>query len=319
MKKITLLLAFVACTMFVSAQLIVSDNFDYTVGSLISNGWIGTGNSQTPPSTLNPIQVTAATITYAGYPGSGVGNEISIGNTGEDLNKSFPAAISTGIIYFSALVNISAAQATGDYFLHIADAATGTAFFARTFAKLDAGKVAFGIVNSSGTGSTPSYITSTYDLNVTHLIVVKFNTSTREASIVVNPTIGETEPNTWLSNTTGPTAIPTVGFSTINIRQGSASNAPTLKLDGIRVATSWSALFTASGLNATKESKLEVVVSGKNLLVKNVIEGSEVEIFSALGSKVQTSNVENGKISIANLKNGLYVVRSGKLTQKIML
>jgi len=75
----------------------------------------------------------------------------------------------------------------------------------------------------------------------------------------------------------------------------------------------------AAGLSNLTASKLEVVVSGKNLFVKNVVEGSPVEIFSALGSKIQTSNVENGKISIANLKNGIYVVRSGKLTQKIML
>jgi hypothetical protein len=75
----------------------------------------------------------------------------------------------------------------------------------------------------------------------------------------------------------------------------------------------------ASGLSTPKASTLEVLVSGKNLLVKNVVEGSPVEIFSAVGSKVQTSAVENGKVSIANLKGGMYVVRSGKLTQKSML
>ena len=74
-----------------------------------------------------------------------------------------------------------------------------------------------------------------------------------------------------------------------------------------------------TGLSTPKASTLEVLVSGKNLLVKNVVEGSTVEIFSAVGSKVQTSAVENGKVSIANLKGGMYVVRSGKLTQKIML
>jgi hypothetical protein len=84
----------------------------------------------------------------------------------------------------------------------------------------------------------------------------------------------------------------------------------------------WDDMFfgeKATGLSTPKASTLEVLVSGKNLLVKNVVEGSTVEIFSAVGSKVQTSAVENGKVSIANLKGGMYVVRSGKLTQKIML
>ncbi len=74
-----------------------------------------------------------------------------------------------------------------------------------------------------------------------------------------------------------------------------------------------------TGLSTTNESKLELIVSGKNLLVKNVTDGSEVEIFSAVGSKVLNAVVENGKVNIANLKGGMYVVRSGKLTQKIRL
>jgi hypothetical protein len=74
-----------------------------------------------------------------------------------------------------------------------------------------------------------------------------------------------------------------------------------------------------TGLNTPSASKLELIVSGKNLLVKNLADGSEVEIFSAVGSKVLSAAVENGKVNIANLKNGMYVVRSGKKTQKIRL
>jgi hypothetical protein len=54
-------------------------------------------------------------------------------------------------------------------------------------------------------------------------------------------------------------------------------------------------------------------------LVKNAIDGSTVEIYSAVGSKVQSSVLENGRINLNDLSRGMYVVRVGKLTQKIML
>ncbi|MDO9152916.1 MAG: hypothetical protein Q7U47_04280, partial [Paludibacter sp.] len=233
MKKITLLLSFIACVLVAQAQLLVNENFSYTVGTeLKANGWVGTGAT---PSTVNPILITAPSITYTGYAESGVGNEISLTTSGEDLNKSF-TAITAGTIYFSAIVNLSAAQATGDYFLHVGDLPTGTSYYGRLFVKLDGTKIAFGMLNTSG--GVASYTASTYDLNTTYLLVVKFNLSTLAASLIVNPIISTTEPTDgWLTNTTGTVVVPAGGFQTINIRQGTAANAPTLKLDGIRVAT----------------------------------------------------------------------------------
>jgi hypothetical protein len=314
MKKITLLLSFIACVAFTQAQLVISDDFNYTIGTeLKANGWVGTGST---PSTTNPILVTASTISYSGYPGSGSGNEISLTTSGEDLNKSFDA-ITSGTIYFSTLVNISAAQAAGDYFIHIGDAPTGSTFFGRTFAKLDAEKIAFGIMNSSS--GTVTYSQSVYELNTTYLIVVKVDLATKEASLIINPSL-TSEPTTgWLSNNTGTSTLPAAGFKTINIRQGTAANAPTLKLDGIRVATSWAALFTTANVSNPSSDKFRATVVGNDLQIKNVANGATVEIFSALGSKVQTSVLENGKVSVDNLSKGMYIVRVGKSTQKFML
>lgn len=74
-----------------------------------------------------------------------------------------------------------------------------------------------------------------------------------------------------------------------------------------------------TGLNDTEASKFKAIVSGSDLVIKNVANGSTVEIFSALGNKVQTSVLENGKIELNNLSRGMYVVRVGKSTQKFML
>ena len=74
-----------------------------------------------------------------------------------------------------------------------------------------------------------------------------------------------------------------------------------------------------TGTSNPTEDALQAFVSGKNLMIKNAVEGSKVEIYSALGSKVQTSTLEDGKVSLDNLSKGLYVVRIGKKAQKFML
>lgn len=74
-----------------------------------------------------------------------------------------------------------------------------------------------------------------------------------------------------------------------------------------------------SGVNSPSADALQAFVSGKNLMIKNAVEGSKVEIYSALGSKVLTSTLEDGKVSLDNLSKGLYVVRIGKKAQKFML
>ena len=74
-----------------------------------------------------------------------------------------------------------------------------------------------------------------------------------------------------------------------------------------------------TGLNDPNTDALQAFVSGKNLMIKNAGEGSKVEIYSALGSKVLTSTLEDGKVSLDNLSKGLYVVRIGKKAQKFML
>lgn len=320
MKKITLLLAFIACVVFAQAQFLVNETFNYTLGDqLKTHGWVGTGTS---PSTVNPILMTTPTITYAGYPDSGIGNEISLMNNGEDLNKSF-TAVTSGTLYFSALINVTAAQAGGDYFFHIADVPTGTTFFGRIYIKqkVGASTLAFGVLKTSGgtTVKDVAYSDSTLLLNTTYLLVAKVEVSTGNSSLIINPSISSTEPTSgWLINTLGTTALPSAGFGTVNLRQGSASLAASLKVDGIKVATSWAALFTGAGTITPSADVLNISLVGRNLSVSNAT-SDIVEIFNTVGAKVQSSKLENGSVQLNDLSQGLYVVRVGKQTAKIVL
>lgn len=320
MRKITLLLSFIACGLVAQAQLLVNENFTYPVGTGLigQSGWVNLGTS---PSTVNALVTSAPgtpAITYLGYPGSGIGNEVLVSNNGQDVENQFTPQTS-GTVYFSVLVNISAAQATGDYFMDLGEPNSYTAYFGRLFAKLDGTNIAFGILNSSGTGSATTWSTSTYSLNTTYLIVVKVNVTTGASGLVINPSM-TTEPTTeWILNSTSSTVPTAAGIGEVNIRQGSSSTAPTLRLDGIRVATSWTALFSTSGINTPSISALNVSVSGHKLIVNEAAEGSVVDVYSALGAKVQSSKLESGSIKLNDLAKGLYIVRVGNASTKIML
>ena len=65
-------------------------------------------------------------------------------------------------------------------------------------------------------------------------------------------------------------------------------------------------------------STFKAYVNGKSLQLSNVANGSAVEIFNALGAKVQSSQLVNGAVAL-NLSKGLYVVRVAKNTQKFIV
>ncbi len=74
-----------------------------------------------------------------------------------------------------------------------------------------------------------------------------------------------------------------------------------------------------TGTAITSLNSFKTIVSGKTLKVENVVNGTTIDIFSSIGTKVLSAQLENGTISLNNIPKGLYIVRVGKETQKIML
>jgi len=318
MKKITLLLSFIACVGFTQAQNLLVEDFNYAVGQeLIPNGWLLTGSAATPN-----ILVTASSITYAGYPGSGIGNEVTIGNTGQDVNKTFTPQTS-GNVYASFIANITAATATGDYFLNLGAETIATAYFGRVFAKkaADSEKIAFGIQYTSGgtPAPTPTYSDFIYDLNTTYLIVLKYviDGANSNSSIIINPGMVITEPTTgWLTNNSGTSAKP-ANIGSIALRQGSASTAAALKLDGIRVVKSWGDLFVSAGVS-TAELNLKLFAANGKINFE-AAEGELVEAYNAVGQKVLSATAISGNNSLTVNAKGVVFVKVGNRTGKVIL
>ena len=182
MKKLYSLLLLAVST--VSFGQIFSDNLNYPDNALLTdNGWTAHSGGVT-----NPIDVGVSNgLTYAGYSGltgfaaAVEGNAAQLDNTGQDVNKTFGAPVTSGTLYYTFLVNVAAIDATGGYFSHLG---SGTSFAARVFVKAsaNAGKINFGLSNT-GTASYAAVPTD-YDLNTTYLIIVKYDVSTTGAASI---------------------------------------------------------------------------------------------------------------------------------------
>ncbi|MDP3832177.1 MAG: hypothetical protein Q8Q47_12985, partial [Ignavibacteriaceae bacterium] len=223
------------------AQALFTENFEYTVGEpLTSNTWNITGTS-----TTNLISVVDSNLTYTGYNLS-TGKAAFLTTTGQDVNKAYSSVVNSGNLYVSFLVRVSAAQTVGDYFFHLGISPTNSSIFiGRLFCKLASnGNLSFGLSKSSTNTTVPAvYSDSTYSIGTTYLMVLKysFNPGTDDDTVklFINPTLSANEPASTLTHSTLTTGADPVELATVNLRQGTTANAPTLVIDGIKVSTSW--------------------------------------------------------------------------------
>ena len=218
------------------AQSLLLDNFIYTSGTpLTANGWTAISAAGT-----NAVTVTAANLTQPTYPGSS-GNAVSLVTTGEDVSRAFTAPVTAGTVYAAALINVTAAQASGDYFFHFSQSAS--ILVGRVFARAATGGFQFGI-SKTGTFTTAVFGPTTYTLNTPYLVVLKYEfigaagTDDPVGLFVFAP--GDTyttEPAAPIASfTTGTDPVSIVG---LNLRQGASTVAPTAIVDGIRVGRTW--------------------------------------------------------------------------------
>lgn len=253
MRKVFTLLFLMLVSYWGKGQTLTED-FSYTPGStLTSNGWTATSGTGT-----NDLVVNTTGLTYPGSPASNVGYSCSFLSTGQDAYKSFAPAISVGSVYASFLLKISSAGASGDYFAGLGT----TAFSLRVYAKSTTGGYFLGVSKgSTGTITYESVSSNTLLYGTTYLIVVKytFNTSTTtddQVSLWVNPALGSSEGSATLTTTDGTDA--NAGIAGFFIRQGTAANAPSGVIDGIRADASWNVvpvtLTNFSGVRLHKNS-----------------------------------------------------------------
>jgi hypothetical protein len=254
MKKIFYTLVFLGLTLGGKAQWIVNDDFNIPAASaLTSNGW-----TVTAANVVNVINTVSPGLTFTDYFNSGVGNAAALANNGQDI---FIGGSGSTIdsVYATGMINVSAAQATGDYFFALLPDNSNTNFIGRVFIKSTPGGFLMGL--SKGSGGT-LYGSTVLSLNTTYAFALKyaFRTSTTtddEVTLYVFTTsMPTTDPTTVeVGPITGTNDAPNI--SRMVLRQGSAANAATLVVDGLRVGRPWSGNFLPvkyTSFTATKQA-----------------------------------------------------------------
>jgi photosystem II stability/assembly factor-like uncharacterized protein len=233
----------------VQTQLYLNDDFSGAAGTaLTSAGWTISGTS-----TVNPLTITAPGLTFTGHPGSAVGASVPMANNGQDVYKTF-SPVSSGNVYLSFLLNVSAAL-TGDYIIAMSPSASQTNYYARLHLKSSGSGYCFGISKSNEVSGGALYSSTVFNLNTTYFVTVKYTFTGTAAdstndpiSVFVLPSGSSlaTEPATPEINAYATaTKTDAADLASVTLRQGSATSAPTLSIDAVRVGNSWGAATAA--------------------------------------------------------------------------
>ncbi len=215
----------------ISSKIHLEENFDFgsTAGDIttVTTDWTNHSGSA-------PVGYVTENLSMTGYPTSGVGGAVTISGSGsEDVNRTF-TPVTSGKVYGSALVNLSAVG-DGTYFFHFMNEEFG--YTARVGAKDNgSGKILFGIGASS---STLTYGTTAYDLNTTYLLVSSYDIGSGKSDLYVLTSAVASEPGTPEATNEGNSGL---NVQKVGIRQG--GGGPTGTIDGIRVASSWTSIMS---------------------------------------------------------------------------
>lgn len=258
MKKIITILTTILIAFNINAATFFVDtlNTNYIDGNLVGqNGW-----NQTSTATNNPIQY--------------FNGKVVVGSTGQDVWKSFQTqAVKANVSTLYTRIDFSVvnAQATGDYFFSLSDpAGTSSNFYQRLFVRASGSGFNLGLMSTSGTGSLTVWGNSVLDLNTLYSAVIAWDMVAGAVndtfSLYINPNINDrlllvTEIQSNWNSTTG--AEPSINISAINLRQGSATTAPTVYIEELYVADS----LTEIGVIPEPSISSLIIIATSSLIV----------------------------------------------------
>lgn len=226
------------------SQPLLSENFNYSVRDTLEGigGWFRSG-----PNTVNKIRVISPGLNYPGYISSGIGNTAYFTNQPNgDINIFSIETQTSGTVYMSFMIRVdSLTSASTEGFNICFDESGGTTNLnTKIFIKrITSSTFNFGIRKYDGVSK---YSPAVYNTNTTYLLICSYtfvngpnndisrlyvNTSGVPASEPASPTIADT------------TSLDVNDIGDIILSNSfiqNSINGSTLKIDGLRVGTSWS-------------------------------------------------------------------------------
>ncbi|MDR1809032.1 MAG: hypothetical protein LBR34_01325 [Prevotella sp.] len=216
-----------------TSTLLLEENFDFSAGSNLAgqNDW-----TQGVAGT-NPVTISASGLNWRGYPGSGTGLGADFTPLSDRVQKPFSGTLSN-TYYYSFLINVSSAG-SGEFF---AGFFSNNAFRGRVYIKAEGSGFQFGLAKT--TTGTVSYTSGTpYVFGTTYLILVKYDfvagDTNDQVSLFINPDLTTNAPTTPVI---GPVTDAGNDVSANVFAIQARTNSGSFKIDGVRVASTWSAI-----------------------------------------------------------------------------
>lgn len=317
MKKITLLLlSFISLTTFAQETIVDANFANYTAGALVGqNSWV-----QYNTNADRALTVSSGKITWTG------------GNTTDGQDAMLPFASTIGqptngvtTVNFDIVLSVASAGAAPSYFLALntlnTTVTTNNFQNARIAAKTSGNGFVFGARVNGQSGYPFAYGTTTLTFGTTYYVRAQLKLVSGNQNDTLKLYVGDSFENLSLYSTSayssGTVGDPVLGAVLISQFGNATTFESGVSISSIKVVNLGT---TVTGFNTPTTKNLKAIVSGKNLVfIGDESNGATVEIYSALGAKVQTSVIDNGRVELNNLQKGIYIVRLGKQTQKIVL
>lgn len=313
-KSILICLLSIICTTLYP-QLLV-ENFDYEQGSLLTkNGWFTQYGEDSELSVTNGLS-------FDNYAETNIGNAALLDiEERNQLHKSF-AEVTSGNIYVAFMFQPTIVGKDGWFFSLRDNKLDYTNFNFRA-------RIWMTMFNKIGLTMSDSnkkvFANDELDASKTYLIVLKYaiksGSNNDEVSLYVFDQFPENEPEIA---TIGPLSDATqTDISPANIVLRSYDSGNWLVSDGIRVATTWEEAvkkLETSPVENRFVAQNRVFVDGQKLCISLREPMSNVAIFDISGKKVTKEglNLVAGDHKFT-LKQGIYLVKIGDSTQKIIV
>lgn len=321
MKNIcTFILAFVL-TNSLFAQLI-SEDFTYNT-KLTANGWTTISGVGT-----NDLTAGATGLVKMGYANSAIGNALDMVASGEDAKRDFTAAVTTGSVYGSFLMNVKTiGRGKSSYVCGFTSGATGSNYNLRFYIGRDS-LAGDNFKLGLGRGTTVAvFDTTKYSFNTTYLVTVKY---AYNATATLNDTVAFhihpanqtllAEPTRYTFNNLGVgTGSDATELNAFYLRQGTASDSITLTIDGIRVDKTWlGSVAKVSSVKNADYMTFKTYPSVTRGLVnlewdKNGLGTGDIRVVNMLGQTIltQKANLIDGRttLDLSHFANGAYIIQ----------
>lgn len=287
---VMLLVAVCALPERVAAQIFYQEDFNYSVGDLLSQGdWVRYGSNAEAP-----IQVLDKQLSYPGYNDDAPAKCVKLTSTksGEDIMARFTDdddGVKSGNLYFSALINVES-QPQGNVYVMVFVPRTKKSVIIAGINPVELGRVYIGEGSNDDEvkigvergSANPVFSDTPLKLNQTYLVVLRYEINSTEKGkdnvyLYVNPASFKSEPTTPNAVIDGVnhsgSGLGNYGLQGFELRQGTNATvtSPDLYVASVRISDTFAGLF-----GEKSDDKIpRLGISKKNFILGEVYAGDE--------------------------------------------